>query len=108
VISIINRHFTLAAELQGITGVYATSCHWATPSRLHNPGTRGLQVPDFTRKSGGVATVAADLPVDLDPQPETTTLTSRTPTQEALQARRMIRRSFKLGATGRSLDRAFV
>ena len=41
-------------------------------------------------------TVGPDVRVDPDPQPETTTLTSRTPTQEAVKARR----SLKRGVTG--------
>jgi hypothetical protein len=102
--SIINRHVTLASEPQGITGVYATLCHWATPRRLHSPGTMGSQVPDFTRKSGAMATDGADVRVDPDPQPEATTLTSRMPTEELIQARRRIRRSFKCGVAARSFD----
>ena len=61
-------------------------------------------MPDFTRKSGAMATVVADVLADPDPQPETTTLTRRTPTEEALKARRRIRRSFKRGAAGQSVN----
>ena len=98
--SIINRHVTLASEPHGIGGVYATSCHWATLRRLHNPGTMGSQVPDFTTEPEGMRTVGPGVRADPDPQPETTTLTSRTPTQEAVKARH--RRSFRCGAAARS------
>ncbi len=94
--SILNRHVTLASEPQGMGGVYATSCHWATFRRLHNPGTMGLQVPDFTTDSEGMLTVGPDARVDPDPQPETATLASRTPIEEAVNARRPLKR----GVTG--------
>ena len=61
--SIIKRHVTLASEPQGITGVYATSCHWATLRRLHSPGTMGSHVPDFTTDSEAMLTVGPDVRV---------------------------------------------
>ena len=112
--SIINWHVTLASEPQGITGVYATSCHWATLTRLHVSGLVHVQVPDSTRESEGMPAITkgagagafltvvravggVDVRVDADPQPATRRLTSRTPIREAVQALRRIRRSFIAG-----------
>lgn len=95
--SILKRHLTLASEPQGITGVYATSCHWATLRRLHNPGTMGLQVPDFTTEPEGMLTVGPDARVDPDPQPETTTLASRTAIEEAVKTRQSRKRGVTSG-----------
>ena len=106
--SIIKRHITPAVEPQRIIGVYATSCHWATLRRLQSPGTMGSQVPDFTTEPEGMLTVGPDARLEPDPQPDSTTLTSRTPTREAVQARQRIRRSFKRGATGTSFDSGSV
>jgi hypothetical protein len=80
------------------------SCHWATLRRLHNPGTMGSQVPDFTTEPEGMLTVGPDVCLDADPQPETTTPARRTPTHEAVRTRRGIRRSLERGGAGRSFD----
>jgi hypothetical protein len=95
--SIINRHLTLASEPHGMTGVYGTSCHWATLRRVHIPGTMGSQVPAFTTEPEGMRTVGPDVAVDPDPQPETKTPTSRAP---AVQAPPRIRRPFRRDAAG--------
>jgi hypothetical protein len=81
--SIINRHLALASEPHGISGVYATFSQRATLRRVHIPGTRGSQVPAFTTESEGMRTVVPDAAVDPDPQPETTTPTSKTPVAQA-------------------------